>query len=326
MKSTIYNRVVKVTVPATTANLGPGFDCLGLALELRNEVTFLAGSEMSAFDSFNDSGLEIQVDGVDAEKIPCNQHNLLFQAAESIFRVAGFRPARLLMKITNHIPVGSGLGSSSSAIIAGMIGANALINAGLTEEEILHFAVKMEGHPDNVAPALLGGLVLGLLPDSRYGPTDLLIRKLPLPNLRAIIVMPDYVLLTSEARAVLPETVAREDAIFNASRLGLLILGLTRGDFQNLAVSMADRLHQPYRLPLIPGAEMAFEAAYASGALGVALSGAGPSLLAFTEKDPDPVAQAMINSFQAAGVGCRHWILHPAAVGATCVISTISEV
>jgi homoserine kinase len=221
--------------------------------------------------------------------------------------------------MTNSIPVGSGLGSSSSAIVAGLLGANALFGDVIPRNELLQMAVNIEGHPDNVAPALCGGLVLGVLPDDESGPAELVVRQWPPPELTAVVVLPDFNLLTSEARAVLPPIVPRGDAIFNASRLGLLIHVFNSHDYDLLRAAMGDRLHQTYRLHIIPGAAAAYEAAYKAGALGVALSGAGPSLIAFTDQHPDVIAHAMQNEFAAAGLSCRSWILKPTAQGA-CVI------
>jgi homoserine kinase len=179
----------------------------------------------------------------------------------------------------------------------------------------------LEGHPDNVAPALLGGLVLGVLPDEEQGPAELIVCRLEPPRLSAIIVLPDFPLLTADARAALPSSYPRADAIFNASRLGLLLHTFSTGDFTHLRVAMGDRLHQSYRLRLIPGAPAAYEAAYEAGALGVALSGAGPSLLAFADKGEEGIARAMAAAFGAAGLSCRTWILTPSSTGTKLLVS-----
>jgi homoserine kinase len=306
---------VSVSVPATTANLGPGFDCLGLALDLWNEVTFTPdGPTLS--DGGHQTEYHIAVEGLDREKVPSGRDNLVVSAAEAIFRLVGRRPAAVGVRLLNRIPVASGLGSSSTAIVAGLVGANALVSGGLTRDELLRLAVAMEGHPDNVAPALLGGLVFGVLPDEEQGPAELIICRLAPPRLSAIIVLPDFPLLTADARTALPSSYPRADAIFNASRLGLLLHSFSTGDFTYLRVAMGDRLHQRYRLRLIPGAPAAYEAAYATGALGVALSGAGPSLLAFADEREEAIAQAMAAAFGAAGLSCRTWNLTPTSMGA----------
>lgn len=311
---------VTVTVPATTANLGPGFDCLGLALELRNEIRLLrSGTDIPYKDS--ETIYSIEAHGIDVDKIPRDHSNLAIEAIEKLFCLIERRPETLNLRLKNCIPVGSGLGSSSSAIIAGLVGGNALFENPVPQEVLLRIAVEMEGHPDNVAPALLGGLVLGVLPDAEMGPPELLIQRWDSPDLTSVVVLPDFRLLTSEARAVLPTVVSRSDAIFNISRLGYLINALTTGNFNALRVAMGDKLHQPHRLNLIPGASAAYRAAMAQGALGVALSGAGPSLIAFTIENKEAIAQAMIGAFNDAGLDCRMWLLNPTNQGVT--VSTL---
>ena len=311
-------RPVTVTVPATSANLGPGFDCLGLALELRNELVLHATGPVLTDDAA-ETEYSISVSGLDADKVPADSQNLAVEAAELLFTRIGCRPTALAMRMTNGIPVGSGLGSSSSAIIAGLLGANAIFDNPIPRNELLRMAVDIEGHPDNVAPALLGGLVLGVLPDDEIGPNELIVRQWDPPDLSAVVVLPDFKLLTSEARAVLPPSVSRGDAIFNVSRLGLLIHALTTSDYPLLRSAMGDRLHQSYRLQIIPGAAEAYKAAYEAGALGVALSGAGPSLIAFCVNNQTAIVDAMQHAFAAAGMPSRSWALHPTAQGA-CVV------
>ena len=311
----LFLRPVSVTIPATSANLGPGFDCLGLALELRNRLVLEAVGPTIEFGS-GETRYSMQVDGVDADKVPTDRENLAIEAAELLFGCVGFRPTSLAMRMTNSIPVGSGLGSSSSAIVAGLLGANALFSDIVPRHELLHMAVNIEGHPDNVAPALLGGLVLGVLPDNEMGPDALVVQKWDPPDLMTAVVLPNFKLLTSEARAILPPMIHRRDAIFNASRLGLLIHALTAHDYSLMQSAMGDRLHQMYRLKLIPGAVEAFDAAYKAGALGVALSGAGPSLIAFCDHNPEAICLAMQNAFAGAGLTSRSWTLKPTAQGA----------
>lgn len=313
-----YSRTVSVSVPATSANLGPGFDCLGLALELRNEVTVTATGPDLTWEHPQATEYDVKVSGVDAAKVPAGRDNLLVEAAETLFRHVGRRPSQVSVRMVNRIPVGSGLGSSSSAIVAGLMAANSVINGCFSERDLLRLAVEMEGHPDNVAPALLGGLVLGILPDAAAGPAELICRRMEPPELVAVVVLPDFHLLTAEARAVLPASISRADAIFNTSRLGLLLLALLTGDTDCLRVATADRLHQPYRLTLIPGAEAAYAAAYDAGAVAVALSGAGPSLLAFTLGEEAAIGQAMGDAFAAASLSSRTWVLRPSADGALC--------
>ncbi|WP_420630343.1 homoserine kinase [Candidatus Leptofilum sp.] len=289
------NKQITVTIPATSANLGPGFDCLGLALALYNRITFTQVAT---------PGLTIEVTGLDAEKVPTDETNLVYQTANCLFERFGKRPSGLHIQQENNIPVGSGLGSSSTAVLAGLLGANALLGNPLTRAELLTQATAEEGHPDNVAPALLGGLVLGVMHDDQVH-----IELLPIATQQVAIVTPDFHLLTKDARAALPTQISRQDAIFNASRLPLLIRALETADYATLTLAMQDRLHQPYRLPLIPGMADAFEAAYAAGAAGVALSGAGPSLIAFARDHHEEIVAAVTAVFQQNGLACQSWIL-----------------
>ena len=286
---------VTVKIPATTANLGPGFDCLGLALGLYHTVTF------SALDK---SGIHITACGEDKHKIPLDNSNLVAESAEIIFRRVGRRPTGLDIYQENGIPIGSGLGSSSSAVLAGMFAANALLDSPLTREQILQLATNLEGHPDNVAPAVYGGLILGV-----QEPEGLLVERILIPALKVVVVLPDFHLLTTDARAALPYQVPLKDAIFNTSRIALLTRALETADYTKLRIAMQDRLHQPYRIPLIPGMADAFEAAYAAGAAGVAISGAGPSLIAFAPADHEVIGRAVTAVFTAAGLSSRTWIL-----------------
>lgn len=286
---------VTITIPATSANLGPGFDCLGLALGLYNHVTFTAVSSPA---------LTIEVTGLDAAKVPTDETNLVYQSAHNMFERLGQRPSGLHIRQENNIPVGSGLGSSSTAVLAGLLGANALVNGRFSQADILAIAAAEEGHLDNVAPALLGGLVLGIMDGEQ-----LHVEQLPIAPQQVVIVMPNFELLTRDARDALPDQISRQDAIFNASRLPLLIRALETAAYPTLTLAMQDKLHQPYRLPLIPGMPAAFEAAYTAGAAGVALSGAGPSLIAFTPENHAEIVAAVTAVFQQNGLTCRSWIL-----------------
>ena len=193
---------VTITIPATSANLGPGFDYLGLALGLYNHVRFTAVAAPK---------LTIEVTGLDAEKVPTDETNLVYKTACRLFDQLGKRPSGLHIEQENNIPVGSGLGSSSTAVLAGLMGANALVDGHLTQADILALATAEEGHPDNVAPALLGGLVLGVMQGEQVH-----IEPLPIAPQQVVIVTPSFELLTRDARAALPNQISRQDAIFNA--------------------------------------------------------------------------------------------------------------
>lgn len=286
---------VTVKIPATSANLGPGFDCLGLALSLYHTVTFsVTGTP----------GLTIAATGEDAHKVPANESNLVWQSARLIFDRFSKYPSGLHIQQENEIPIGSGLGSSSTAVLAGLFGANAILGDPLTRADILQIATDLEGHPDNVAPAIYGGLVLGVKEDG-----GLLIEQIDMPQMDVVLVLPDYNLPTTEARAALPRELSLQDAIFNTSHIALLIRALETANYELLAVAMQDRFHQPHRIPLITGMADAMNAAKEAGAAAVALSGAGPSLIAFTPENHEQIGQAAAAVFQEHGLASRRWIL-----------------
>ena len=298
---------VTVSVPATTANLGPGFDCLGLALNLCNRITFSDAA----------IGLNVESIGEGAKALPRDGNNLVLRAARSVFDEVGRRPAGLSVMLENRIPVGSGLGSSAAAVVGGMLAANAILGRPLSREELLELAVDMEGHPDNVTPALYGGLTISLATES-----GLIVERVPLADLEAVVVLPDHSLSTLAARNALPRQVPLTDAVFNLGRVGVLVRALESGDYERLGVAMDDRLHQPYRLPLIPGIEDAFKAGRDAGAAAVVLSGAGPSAIAFAPGGHDRIAAAMTDAFTSQGVGCRSWILSARSSGSSVRVET----
>lgn len=284
---------VRVVIPATTANLGPGFDCVGMALGLHNELVAepLDGPQWIA-----------QISGEGADELPIEGDNLALQAMRRCFAEIGAGPAGVRLVQHNRVPLCSGLGSSSTAIVGGLVAANALAGAPLSAAELLRLATEIEGHPDNVAPALLGGLVV-VAADG----TDVhWVRFDPPTGLCAVVAMPELRLSTAEARRALPESYPKADTVFNLGRAALLVAALVSGDRRALAAALWDRIHQPYRLPLIPGGAEVLEAARGAGALGAVISGAGPTLLAFCEPaEALAVGVAMRESWSAAGVAAR---------------------
>lgn len=292
---------VTVRVPATSANLGPGFDCLALALELYNDCTVEPVEE----------GVTVQVHGEGAGTLPQDENNLVAQAALRAFESHGWRPGGLRIECHNRIPLGSGLGSSAAAVVAGISAANAMAGGEMSDEELLFLAYAMEGHADNAAAAFNGGLNL-----VRARPAELIVRKLPLARLKIALAVPGFELPTESMRHALPDYVPLEDAVDNLASLGLLIEGLRTGDHELLREGGQDRMHQPHRLQRIPGAESAIEAAYASGASLAVLSGAGPSVLALAPQGLQGVAEAMAGAFEQAGHGARALVLAPAERGA----------
>lgn len=293
---------ITVRVPATTANLGPGFDCLALSLDLWNTVTFevLAGEPV------------IEIEGEGAEQLPRNRSNLVIRAAEMLFHQFNQSLPGLHLYCVNHIPLGSGLGSSAAATLAGLIGANALLGEPLGLLDILKLAVKLEGHADNATAALYGGLITVVAQPGQ----DYLVRRFDLPVWQAAYVLPEIDLPTHTARLILPKQVRMEDAVFNIGRAALVIEALRTGDLDLLARVIDDRLHQPYRLPLITGAACALAVARQMGAA-VALSGAGPSVIAFLQGDPAVLAGGMAEAFQQAGINARAFSLSTTNCGTT---------
>lgn len=302
---------VRVKVPATTANLGPGFDVLGMALELYNHL------EVETVES----GFCMEIEGEGADSLPVDSTNLIARAMDMVFEASGTRPGGLRLKASNSIPLARGLGSSAAAVVAGLVGANLLVGEPLTKREILDMAISLEGHPDNVTPALFGGLVVCLKESN-----GLQFVRMPVPAAVGVLVaVPDTHLATHEARRVLPSEVSMGDAVFNIGRAACLVGAILTRNRSVLKVAMEDRLHQPYRSPLIPGMQEAMDGAISAGALGVALSGAGPSLLALIEEGDDAgrVTRALEESFKAKGVEARVLHLVPDLFGAR--VSTLPE-
>ena len=297
---------VKVRAPATSANLGAGFDCLGLALELYMDLTV----EESAGE-----GLEIAATGEGSGSVPLDERNAVYQAVMRAYARAGKTPGRLRLTIDSQIPLASGLGSSSAALVAGLTAGAELCGMGLDREEVLRQGVAVEGHPDNVAPCASGGIVIAALD----GEEVVWARIEPPRDLAAVVAIPDFPLPTSKSRSVLPEQIERRDAIFNAGRVGLLVAALQQGDYSLLRTGMQDRLHQPYRAALVPGMDEVLAAATEAGALGAALSGAGPTALALVSDRGAEVAEAMKKAWAKEGIAARTLVLGLAAEGVQCV-------
>ncbi len=293
---------VKVTVPATSANLGPGFDSMGLALSLTNTVEI----------SETDNGLTVEIRGEGADTTPADATNLIVKAAYTVFKQVDYRPRGLRFVLTNSIPLASGLGSSAAALVGGMVAANTLLDEPLSGDELLALAVKAEGHPDNICAAFLGGLVI-----SNYTDGHLIYHPMLVKPMEVVLVLPTVRSQTKEMRALLPNSVPLKDAADNIGRAALVVQALSEGDYDLLADAMHDRLHEPYRRAAIPGFDQAVEAALEAGAAAVALSGAGPSLIAFAPSRHAEIASSMADALQAAtGQEARTWILPVETQGA----------
>ena len=295
---TIMERV-NVSVPATTANLGPGFDCLGMALDIWNSVEVDAGA--SGFD----------VIGEGSDTLPRGEANLIHKSFRLPFEEAGRPVPQVHITCRNKIPLGRGLGSSSAAVVGGLVAGNEMCGRPLTQERLLELATLTEGHPDNAAPALLGGCQIVVRDEDR-----LIATSVPVPeNLRAVLFVPDQAMPTDEARGLLPENIARRDAVYNIGRVAMLVKALATGDFTYLRVATQDRLHQPARQKLFPAMKNIFAAAQGAGALGVFLSGAGSSVLALTLEKEMTIGYEMANAAAKSGVGGEVKVTRPTQHG-----------
>lgn len=294
--------MVRVQVPASTANMGPGFDCLGMALQLYNSVEMATAT----------AGLHIDVQGEGAPDMPRDENNLVYIAAMKVFKQVGFSRCGLRIKLINNIPVSRGLGSSTAAIIGGIIAANIISGGRLNQRDILNLACSLEGHPDNVTAALCGGIVVAVPVDG-----DIKYIKIEAPKkIKAVVAIPEFNLATKTSREALPQQVSFQDAAFNLGRVALLVAALKEGDMGLLSIAMEDRLHQPYRSSLIPGMKKVMAAAKLAGARGVSLSGAGPTMVALTDENHEHVARVMKDTFRQNGVMAKALVLSPAQVGA----------
>jgi homoserine kinase len=272
---------VSVKVPATSANIGPGFDCMGLALPIYNiitlEETVLPGT-----------GVEINVvpgdlEDVPYDAIPLDENSIIYKAIEVLYNSIGQTPQELKITVNTNIPLTRGLGSSSSVIVGGLLAANELLGRPADEAALLSIAAEIEGHPDNVTPAIVGGLVIA----SQEDDGSVAYRRLDWPEEWQITVcIPNFELSTDIARSVLPKEVPMADAIYNAQRVGLFVEAINKRDPELMKIALKDKLHQPYRLKLIPGfAEITEALKHEDNVLGCVLSGAGSSILVFSHKN-----------------------------------------
>jgi homoserine kinase len=287
---------VTITVPATTANLGAGFDCLGAALSLYNKFTFTPAESLS-----------IKATGAEAARVEIDETNLVYQAFRAVYQAVGRPVPGVAIDLDLGIPLARGLGSSATALVGGLLGANYLAGQPLTTLAIQDLAIQLEGHPDNVVPALLGGCRLSATrEDGGWEICDV-----PwLPEIIPVVAVPNFELSTAAARAVLPTSYGRGDAIFNVAHLGMFLRGLATGKEAWLSTGLNDRIHQPYRQSLIPGYEAVRRAALDQGAHGLVISGAGPALLALTDgKYAGAVGEAIAATWQPLGIAAEIHLL-----------------
>jgi homoserine kinase len=299
--------MLTIRIPATSANLGAGFDCIGVALDLWNTFELYHVPEQKGH-------ISIESYGEAADRLPTDHTNTIARVLfEELDEMLGQKaPGPLKIVCHNSVPCGSGLGSSSTAVIAGLVFAHAIARRELTCENVdtlkravLSRAVEIEGHGDNVVPALMGGLVVV----ARSANGRLLTHKVPVQSRRVVVCVPDFAFLTSKSRAALPPALPRSDAIHNIGHAVMTMEALRTGDLKLLAKAIDDKMHEPYRLPSIPGAIEAREAALDSGAVAACLSGAGPGILSFVENNHTQVGEAMKKCFAEAGLNARYWIL-----------------
>lgn len=288
----IVSDSVLVAVPATTANIGPGFDCLGAALSRYNRFTFTA----------TDSSVPvtITVTGLDHDRVSTDTSNLAYVAFCEFFKRLNQPVPVVQLHIELDVPLARGMGSSSTAIVGGILGANALAGKPLDLAALAQLATDIEGHPDNVVPALLGGCRLATVDDTGAST----ICEVPWnPAIVPIVVIPAFEVSTAKARQVLPQHYSRADAVYTMGHLGLLLRALEAGNGDWLRTAIGDRIHEPYRKTLIPGYDQVVQAALAAGAYGVTISGAGPTLLALGgAKQADAIAQTMTTTWQQQGI------------------------
>lgn len=297
---------VSVRVPATTANIGPGFDCLGAALTLYNRFIFTANPGGPA--------LSIAVSGVNAAQVGTDADNLVYQSFCKVFEHLGQAVPSVKIEIQMAVPLARGLGSSATAIVGGLLGANGLAGNALSETAITKLAIEMEGHPDNVVPAYLGGCRLAatnLSGDWEIYSIEWNEAIVP------VVAIPAFELSTAAARGVLPKEYSRDDVTFNAAHLALLIKALENGKSEGLRSALQDRVHQPYRKSLIQGYDTVQQAARDAGAYGMVISGAGPTLLALAAmSQAESVRQSMVQAWKGTGIDAEAMILQLDRVGA----------
>jgi homoserine kinase len=291
---------VGVDVPATTANIGPGFDCLGAALDLNNRF------ELRVIEGGGER-FDLIIEGSEGSHLRGGPDNLVYRSAQRVWREAGEEPVALEARVQLAVPPARGLGSSATAIVAGLMGANALVGEPLSQEKLLELAIDIEGHPDNVVPSLVGGLCMTARAASHRWRV---VRCEWDPSVKAVVAIPAIRLSTSEARRAMPRSIPIPDAVLNLGALTLLLQGLRSGNGDLIADGLHDRIHEPYRWGLIQGGRAVREAALEAGAWGCVISGAGPTLLALAGPSvAEAVSDAMVKAWEAEGVSSSGAVL-----------------
>lgn len=295
---------ISVRVPATTANIGPGFDCMGMALPVYNiitiEETVLPGTGIE-INVFSDSD---SIDQTSLEHVPTDENSIIYKAIEMLYNSIGQSPSELKINVQSSIPVARGLGSSSSVIVGALIAANELLGRPADEVALLSIASEIEGHPDNITPAIVGGLVITSLEDDGR----VIYRKLNWPqDWKITVCVPDFELSTEIARSVLPAEVPMKDAIFNAKRMAMFVQAVNTQDAELMKMALHDKLHQPYRMKLVPGlSDIMQNLKHFENVLGVVLSGAGSSILVISEKNSiDAISDVVRETWANQNIKCQ---------------------
>lgn len=296
--------MIRIDVPATSANLGSGFDSLGIALTMHNKVW------MEEWD-------EIDIKSVDDTVIPTDESNLIYWAAHHLYSQCGKKLPGLKIRQENNIPMARGLGSSSACIVAGILGANRLLGSPFTQSELINLAAKIEGHPDNTSPAISGGLVASAIEGERVYSVSVPVSE----KIAFAVMIPPFELKTEKARKVLPDLYSRQDAVYNLSRSGLMTASLFSGNLENLRVAVQDKIHQPYRSGLIENYDNVFRMSYELGSLGTYVSGAGPTIISMVDASDKSFAESMASHLERKGImDWRVLLLHADPDGAKIVI------
>ncbi len=307
MAGNIGMTLVRVKAPATTANMGPGYDCLGMALDVWNTI------EIEVLDSGEPV---VEVTGEGAGELGTGRDNLVYRSMEFLFQDAEQEMPLVRIRCDNAIPLARGMGSSAAAIAGGLVAANAICSQDYTPNDLLEMAATIEGHPDNVAAAVLGGMQLVISDKTEEGSRLYTVPINVPPGLHAVIFVPQVRITTEDARAVLPEKITMADAVHNMGRVGLLVASMATNHPEYLAIATQDLLHQPYRQPLFPAMKVIFKAALDAGALGVFLSGSGSTVLALTQGREMTVAYEMAEAARQASVEGSVSVTQPTVRGA----------
>ena len=297
------DRKVTVRAPATSANMGPGFDCLGIALDIWNVITVEVGVE------------GFHISGQGEAELPRDRSNMVWQSIARVFKEVGCPMPTMSLTCRNDIPTARGLGSSSAALVGGLTAGNELCDRPFSQADLLQIAAEVEGHPDNVAPALFGGMQIAVYESDRVVSTSV-----PVPeDLSAVLYIPNLPMPTEEARGLLGSEVPRSDAVFNIGRAALLVRAMACGDLEHLDVATEDRLHQPARQTIFFPMKNIIRAALGAGALGAFLSGAGSTVLALATEKEFTIGYEMADAAAKSGIDGEVRITRPTALGARVV-------